>query len=229
MEDFARGSVWVRWAVLMLVTSVLAVPALGAERAPQAWGVGWDDGLTVRRWLGSQWELSVAAGPDDYLTQSETRQYFLADPSLQHGTLQVPQDNRQEQGWVRVQVGHLITRRDDLALVGYTGLVYNWIDYQERSLVLDRLVGDFDTWELDRFTERWILSLGLRPSWRPADFLTIEMAVGLNFIWESWDQVTERTYAGVTGADRTVDSGHSRAFEDFGWEGAASLKFLFWF
>ena len=55
------------------------------------------------------------------------------------------------------------------------------------------------------------------------------MAMGLNFIWESWDQVTERTYAGVTGADESVDSGHSRTFEDFGWEGAASLKFLFWF
>ncbi len=218
-------------AVLLLGLSLMVTAdlALANERPSQAWGVGWDDGLTVRRWLGGQWELSLSAGPDDYLTKSESRQWFLSDPALQRGTLQVPADNRQEQGWVRMQLGHLVSRRQDVALVAYSGLVYNWIDYQERSLDLNRLVGDFDTWELDRFTERWVLTLGMRPSWRPTDFLTIELAMGLNFIWESWEQETERRYAGVLGEDRSLDEGHSRAFEDFGWEGASSLQFFFWF
>ena len=231
MKNFARGNVCVAGGLLVIIVGLLATaaPAAAGERAEQRWGVGWDDGLTVRRWLGGQWELSLSAGPDDYLTKTETRHWFLSDPALQQGTLQVPEDHREEQGWVRAQIGHLITRRDDIALVGYSGLVYNWIDYQERALVLDRLVGDFDTWELDRFTERWVLTLGLRPSWRPTDFMTVELAVGLNFIWESWDQATERTYAGVDGADTSVDNGHSGAFEDFGWEGASSLQFFFWF
>ena len=34
------------------------------------WGLGWDDGLTVRRWLGD-WELGLAARPDDYLVKEE--------------------------------------------------------------------------------------------------------------------------------------------------------------
>ena len=220
-----RWSGW--WLAGILLVSAGAVGA--AERPVRGWGVGWDDGLTVRRWLGSQWELALSAGPDDYLVKNETRAWNLADPPLQQGVLEVPEDHRQEQGWVRLQAGHLVVAREDLALVGYVGLLYNWIDYQERALVLDNLVGDYDTWELDRFTERWVLALGMRPSWRPADFLTVELAVGLNFIWENWDQNTTRTYAGVAGSDQSVDSGHARAFDDFGWEGAASLQFFLWF
>ncbi len=234
MRGDARGFVWVR-PVLLLGMLLLALalsagrPAAAAERPAQGWGLGWDDGLTVRHWLDDRWELALSGGPDDYLVKIESRSWLLSSPPQQRGVLQVPEDHRQEQGWLRGQVGYLLTRRGDLALVGYSGLVYNWLDYQERALVLDPLVGDYDTWELDRFTERWVLTLGVRPSWRPADFLTVEMAIGLNFIWESWEQVTDRTYAGVPGGDHAVDSGHSRSFEDFGWEGAASLQFFFWF
>jgi hypothetical protein len=219
------------WGVLVICVFWMAgpLPVAAADHPQQAWGFGWDDGLTVRRWLGTGWELALSAGPDDYLTKTESQAWLLSVPAQQHGALQVPEDHRQEHGWVRAQVGRLVTRRGDLALVGYTGLVYNWIDYQERSLVLDTLIGDYDTWESDRFTERWILTLGVRPSWRPTAFLTVEFALGLNFVWESWDQTTTRTYAGVAGGDQTRDQGHSRSFSDFGWEGASSLQFFFWF
>jgi len=234
MNEVRPGGSRVRHRVLLGVLVVAmalscGLPARAQERPAQQWGLGWDDGLTVRRWLGQDWELALAAGPDDYLFKTESRAWVQTEPAIQHGALQVPEDHRQEQGWVRGQVGHLITRRTDLALVGYAGLVYNWIDFQERSLVLNPLVGDYDTWESDRFTERWVLTLGLRPSWRPLDFLTVELAIGLNFIWESWERTTDRTTAGVGAADHTVENGHSRTFEDFGWQGASSLQFMVWF
>jgi len=215
------------WAVLLVV--VFAPAARAGGHSARGWGLGWEDGLTVRRWLGTRWELGLAAGPDDYLVKAETRTWYLAEPAVQQGVLQVPVDNREEHGWVRGQVGYLITQPGDLSLVGYSGLVYGWTDYQERALILDPLVGEYDSWEADRFAEQWVLTVGVRPAWRPADFMTVEFAMGLNFIWESWDQTSERTRAGVEGSDRTVDSGHSRSFADFGWVGAGSLQFFFWF
>lgn len=231
-ERSGRKTNWREVPLTALVVAVAlgcALPAIAAERPAQKWGLGWDDGLTVRRWLASSWELALAAGPDDYLVKSESRNWIQTEPAAQHGALQVPEDHRQEQGWVRGQVGHLISRRDDMALVGYAGLVYNWIDFQERALVLNPLIGDYDTRESDRFTERWVLTLGVRPSWRPVAFLTVELALGLRFSWESWERTTDRTAAGVTDADHTVENGHSRSFEDFGWQGASSLQFLVWF
>ncbi len=233
MNGEVRELTRARWplasGLLLVLILLTAQPVAATEPVEQVWGLGWDDGLTVRRWLGSRWELAVAAGPDDYLVKVETRQWLLSEPSAQHGALQVPEDHRREQGWVRGQVGYLLTRREQVALVAYSGLVYNWSDDQERTLVLDPLVGDYDTQEIDRFTERWVLTLGLRPSWRPVDFLTIDMAMGLNFVWENWEQTTHRTFAGVPGNDSILDDGHGRGFEDFGWEGAGSLQFFFWF
>lgn len=230
MNPQEQARLW-RGPLAVLLGLMIMVPGAvrATERSPRGWGVGWEDGLTVRRWLGQHWELGLAAGPDDYLVKTETHAWLTADPATLRGALEVPVDQREEHGWVRGQVGYRVARRGDFSLVGYSGLVYSWIDHQERTLELDRLVGEYDSLERDRFTEHWILSLGLRPSWRPVDFMTVEFAMGLNFIWESWDQTTDVESAGIPGRDRYVDSGHSRRFEDFGWEGAASLQFFFWF
>ena len=123
-----------------------------------AWGFGWDEGLTVRRVLVDVWELSVAAGPDDNLLKIEERAWDPYTPSVWDGVLEVPLDTREEHGWVRAQVGRRVAARGPLALTAFTGLTYNWIDGQERALVLDDLVGDYDSYERDRFTERWILA-----------------------------------------------------------------------
>ena len=217
------------WGVVVLVILTGVTAAAGASAAERTWGLGWDEGLTVRYLAAGTWEFALAAGPDDYLQKIERRSSELFDPVAWHGVLEVPSDYREEQGWVRGQIGRRLATRGNLALTAFTGLTYNWIDAQERILVLDDLVGDFDTWERDRFTERWILAAGLRPSWRPADFLTVEFAFGLRFIWESWSETSERTYAGVDGADHEELSSHGRAFGDFGWEGVSSLQFFFWF
>lgn len=213
----------------VLLTIGFGSAARAQEPVDRHWGIGWDDGLTVRYWLAEKWELALAAGPDDYLVKDEVRSWNLEDPPPLQGQLEVPRDTRDEHGWVRFQVGRLITRQRTLALVGYTGVVYEWIDHQDRRLELDSLAGDYDTFEITRFTHHWVLALGLRPSWQPTDFLTIEMSFGLNFAWESWDQTTTRTWAGIEGQSREITSGHGRSFQDFGWEGLSSLQFIFWF
>ncbi len=221
-------------AGMLLFVAVLGQIVTGGEPAAaqtavdRGWGVGWDDGLTVRRWLGGRWELALSAGPDDYLVKDEVRSWNIDDPGSLQGMLEVPLDHREEHGWVRFQAGRLIAGKRDLSLVGYAGVVYEWVDHQERSLQLDQMIGEYDTFELDRFTDTWVLAMGLRPSWQPAGYLTIEMSFGLNFAWSSWDQTSLRTYAGIEGTDRETRSGHGRTFQDFGWQGMGSLQFIFW-
>jgi len=221
-----------RWMMTCaLAATVLAAAATAGAGEPRtrSWGAGWDDGLTVRRWLGGSWELAVAAGPDDYLHKDEVRSYLLQLPVQQRGALEVPLDTRQEQGWVRGQVGRKVAAAGTWTLVAFGGLTYNWIDYQERSLELDPLLGDYDSWELDRFTGRWILGWGLRPSWRVHERVTLEAAFGLEFTWEHWDQTERRSYAGIDGADVSVHDGHVRSFSDRGWQDLSSLQLIWWF
>lgn len=212
-----------------LVVALLLAGGPSVADAELAWGVGWDDGLTARCWLDDRWELALSAGPDDHLTKEEVRSWLLTQPPQQQGSLEVPLDTRQEQGWVRLQLGRRLATHRPLRLVGFVGFTYNWIDFQERVLQLDDLLGDYDSWERDRFTDRWLLSVGLRPAWRPTSYLSLEAAFGLEFVWEHWDEHIDRTYAGIAGGDHLVTDGHGRSFSDFGWEGLSSLQIIFWF
>ena len=220
----------VRFYFFLAFMLLLCANPAGAQNQSieRTWGLGWDDGLTLRRWVAGTWELGLGAGPSDFLKKEESQSWLLTDPLAQQGLSEIPVDSREEHGWARLQIGRLIKSQNNLALVGFSGLTYEWIDYQEKILTLNTLVGDYDTNELDRFTSRWSLSVGLRPSWRPTDFMTIEMAVGLRFVWESWDQKIVQGPAGVQGYDYEKLHGYSRTFEDFGWSGMSSLQFIFW-
>jgi hypothetical protein len=215
-------------AAVMILVLVIPSTSLAQEKVDRKWGIGWDDGLTARMWLSGRWELAVAAGPDDYLNKVETRSWYLDTPEAQQGLLEVPEDIREEHGWVRFQLGRLLKKKDSFAVVAYGGLVYEWIVHQERTLMLHELNNNYDTFELDRHTERWILTLGFRPSWQPTSFLTVETGFGLNFIMENWDQSTNRTWSGVEGHDYQESDGHGQQFEDFGLEGMASIQIFIW-
>ena len=222
-----RRLLWVWLLVFMVPVPVLAGPAVGDSPSEQTWGLGWDDGITLRRWLGD-WELGFAAGPDDYLAKEEYWAWESLDPEQVQGRLELPLDKREEHGWVRLRAGKLLLKEDRLAVTAFLGMTYEWIDHQERALTLDELVGDYDTFELDRFTDFWVLEAGLRPSWRMADRLSCEFSFGLRYVWEHWDQTITETWAGVDEADRNFTQGRGRKFQDFGWEGVASLGFILW-
>lgn len=219
-----RNTLWVLCALLLATGSAVA-----GDRPDdrQVWGLGWSDGLTLRYCPGG-WQLGLAAGPDDYLVKEEHWDRIATDPEPVQGLLELPVDEREEHGWVRFRAGHRLRSRGRLSLTAFAGLSYEWIDHQERSLELDPLVGDYDTFELDRYTDFWILEGGLRPSWRVTDWLTCEFSFGLRYVWEEWDQHTTATWAGMEESDRTSADGTGNRFQDFGWEGVSSLGFLFW-
>jgi len=232
MKSFKSGHGALRRLVVpTVIVGLLLVKSTvtwGQNEIERNWGFGWDDGLTLRKWLGARWELSLAAGPDDFLNKSETRSWFLDTPAVQHGLLEIPEDIREEHGWVRFQLGRLVKKKDQFAVTAYGGVVYEWIVHQERSLMLHELNSNYDTFELDRHTQRWILTLGLRPSWQPTSFLTVETAFGLNFIMENWDQTTHQAYSGVEEIDFQELDGNGQQFEDFGFEGVASIQVFVW-
>ncbi len=230
--SLTRGPFWHPLSIFLVFGLLLALgfPCFAPAQEPveRTWGFGYDHGLTVRAWLGGLWEVSLAAGPSDYLSKVESRSWLISSPSVQQGLLEVPEDVREEHGWVRMQVGRLIRQEGQFTVVGYGGVVYEWLNSQERSLVLHDLNNDYDTFELDRHTRRWIMSLGFRPAWQPVSFMTVEAAFGLNFIVENWDQTIHRTWSGAEGDDYQEFDGHVQIFEDFGLEAMASIQVFIW-
>ncbi len=214
--------------VLVFLLGTTAAGAVGQQVEQDLdWGLGWSDGLTLRFRPGP-WELDLSAGPDDYLIKEERWNAIATHPEPVQGRLEVPVDEREEHGWVRMRAGRILRQRDSLSLTAFAGLTYEWVDHQERQLELDPLVGDYDTFELDRFTDFWILEAGLRPVWQVTNWLGLEFSFGLRYVWQQWDQSATWTWAGVEAPDSSAASGTGNRFQDFGWEGISSLGFIFW-
>ena len=226
-----RKSIWVGMLVLALMWSVSAAFAVETGPVERKWGLGWDNGLTARLWLGGVWELGVAAGPDDFLNDQVHRTYNTGrPPTWTEEEANTHTDDRTESGFVRFQAGRLLSRRGPLALVLFSGLQYQWTDLQSNSNRID-LTDPDNSYQrvLDFDNATWTLSLGIRPSFVVLDFLTIETAFGLEYRWFKSDWVERQEYpeTGQVWVDVRSDEGNS--FDDSGWNGMASLQFFIWF
>jgi len=227
----SRKIVWV--GILVLVFMWVAPAAFAVDTGPvdRKWGLGWDNGLTARLWLGGVWELGVAAGPDDFLMDQETHFYDSGQPpSWDELEERSVSDDRSESGFVRFQAGRLLSRRGPLALVLFSGLQYQWLDGQNNTnlINIDNPDNSYKS-VLDYDSSSWTLSLGIRPSFVILDFLTVETAFGLEYRWFTNEWVERREYpeTGQVRVGVTTDEGNT--FTDSVWEGMASLQFFIWF
>lgn len=217
---------------VVLMTAVsLQVAAVETGPVERRWGLGWDNGLTARLWLGGVWELGVAAGPQDYLQDSEGYAYDTGyPPEWDESESETLTADRTESGFVRVQAGRLVSRRGPLALVCFTGVQYQWSDGRseyQRDFPLDPDENYIHTSDYDAST--WTWGLGLRPSFVVLDFLTIETAFGLEYRWFTSEYVSRREYTetGQLSVESSIDDGNR--FDDSGWTGMGSLQFMVWF
>jgi hypothetical protein len=223
---------------LACILSVVLLPAAAAAGAGEpvprelGWGFGWDDGLTLRRWVGG-WELGVAAGPEDWLRDEDSRQWDTAEADSLQGRDYRDDSYHRESGFVRLQAGRRLDRRGPLEFLVHANLQYRWRDerWEHVRYYTDRIVED----STDAWTETWSASAAARLAWRPLDTLSIETAFGLTYSWSEQERVyrdVERDLVEPIDPDREVVRQYkesTRSFDDYGWSGFGSLSFIYWF
>jgi hypothetical protein len=217
-----------------LVSCLLLASAVCAEEAPPLkWAIGWDDGVELRRQLTPDWDLFLGAGPDD--RRSETDEWAYQEESGESAVSGYagPSDNRTESGWVSVGVGRCLFAEDALRVAAFCRGYYTWehASYDSRSYsTYDGGTGrSLD--ESDR--EDYVLSLGLRPTYRLGRRLTVEARISLRYSWYWARNINQDWRADATGAPidyrRTVRETAGGSFNDTGFTNLSSLKFFFWF
>lgn len=227
---------WMRlgqFSVFIFLAAVVFQQAAAVETGPveRKWGLGWDNGLTARLWLAGVWELGVAAGPQDFLKDTEGYEYDTGyPPEWRESEAESLAEDRTESGFVRAQIGRLVARRGPLAMVCFTGLQYQWSDGRSqysREYPLDP--DESFTHSSDNDSSVWTLGLGIRPSFIILDFLTIETAFGLEYRWFNSEYTLRREYpeTGQLILETSTDDAHR--FDDSGWTGMGSLQFIVWF
>lgn len=227
--------------VLCLALGLLlaaAVPAAAAEPAPATlrhWAFGWDPGmsqigLTVRYRPSPDWDLSVAAGPNDYRQDVDgVRQLWeegvetIADQST---------TNREESGWVRLAMGRRFWRQDRVSVSGVCAVYYSWSAQEDRYREYNTTDNPYPDYLNRRYhydTDTWTVGLGIRPSVVLMPRLQVEFDAGLALTTVRGTNEYERWWDSAPGYEHKVEDLHRRTFRTFGGFSTTQLKFIFWF
>jgi hypothetical protein len=230
-------------AVLCLSMSLLAAApatvlaeAESDDAALRHWGFGWDpgesgQGLTLRYRATPALDLSVAGGPDDYRSDSESFRWDNDDDVIDDGNL-LRDDYRREQGWVRLSGGCRFWSQERLAVSAVCGVTYRW-SHEEESYRDFREYSD-QVWDYTNMRElhdigTWTYTLGVRPSWEVTTRLQVEFEAGIRFQRAIRETVRETWWDSFPDTTRDETTRHTREFGSYGGFEFTRLKFIFWF
>ncbi len=224
-------------AVLLLLLTPLVA---GAEEAPAAplrhWAFGWDpvesnSGLTVRYRFTPRWDLGVAAGPNDYRDESESRSWDSDNESSDDGALSAD-DSRREQGWVRLAAGGQFWQEGRWAVSGVGAATYTWSVEDYRRRYYQNYIGalwDYRNFRESEDNETWVITLGIRPSFRISDRMQVEAEAGLSFSRRTTEYESLTWWDSFTPTESREETSHHRDFRSYGGVELYKLKLIFWF
>lgn len=225
---------------LLALTLVLGTGARAAQVEPveplRRWGFGWDpavsgSGLTVRHRFSPEWDLAVAAGPNDYRRDMVRLAWDDDSNVFEDGVPQTDSDRR-EQGWVRLAAGRRIWRDGRLGVSGMAAVTYRWSVEEWRYREIGRPSGslvDYLNRREQHDIESWTVALGIRPSVAVTPRLHVEFEAGLEFERQhtAYDYVT--WWDSYAATETRTDDIETRTFGSYGGFEFYNLKFIFWF
>ena len=150
---------------LLTITIMPAISLAEYEPAGHRWTIGYEGGITLRRFLGSKWEIYMGGGPDDFKSNRDDVSYRYPHEDGPTDSEKNYNSHKSESGFVNIGLGRKLVQENRFWLTAFINLSYNWDNYQDTN---ER---DYDNSDRFRQTESvghrmyTALSLGLRPSY----------------------------------------------------------------
>lgn len=223
-------------AVAAFLVATTALGAGGDIQPLRRVGFGWDPadsgrGLTVRYRVTPRWDLSVAAGPNDYREDVDYSSWDADEEAADDGAAE-EHDWRREQGWVRLVAGGRFWEEGRLSVRGVAGVTYRWsVEGNSRREYSQAAGNDWDYFNRNEHydIDTWSVTLGIRPSFAVTPRLGVEFEAGLEFMRSTTDYEQLEWWDNHADTTRRVEQRHDRAFRDYGGFELYKLKFIFWF
>ncbi|HPF71697.1 MAG TPA: hypothetical protein PLQ13_13560, partial [Candidatus Krumholzibacteria bacterium] len=170
-----RIAITTAFLALACATAAMADDAPGRVRT---WAFGWEDGLTLRKAFGL-WDVSLSAGPSDWLQRTDTYSWDTDLPDSTQGGLSHEYDDSRESGFVRVSAARELTRWRTLSLHGGCGVRYLWGNEWDTSVNYDSGGAVSYRRRTEYHEDRFSVDLGVRMAWRPVPIVSVQLRAGL--------------------------------------------------
>lgn len=225
------------FTLLLLAAGAAAAADAGTGAAPlRRLAFGWDpvetgNGLTVRYRLSRCWDLGLAAGPNDYRRDTESWSWDDDGVVVDDGQPE-EQDDRREQGWVRLAAGAGFWSEGRLAVSAVGAVTYRWSaeEYRTRDYYnYSGAIWDYANRRTSYDYDTWSVAFGIRPSFQVSSRVQVEFEAGLQFERETVDYESIEWWDSASGTDLTRETRHYRTFRSYGGFELSQVKFIFWF
>ncbi len=227
---------FVYYTSFILVILLSSPCSAGTEKADFRWtigyeSVGYDSGITLRRYFGENWEVYIGGGPNDSKRDETLLRYSFSDDGTSELTDDDHDSDKSEEGFVYLGVGRKVIDADRFVMTGTLGVKYRWRNFQDRDfnediererIYIREYIGHNMTTEV---------YLGLRPSYD----ITPRIALALNFgiyyshytqTKDDWEDVYE---FGHNSNKTTRTSANSSSIGIFNTHNLYSMLFMFRF
>lgn len=176
---------------LLILTPGLAI----AEYEPpeHRWTIGYEDGITLRRFLGENWEVYLGGGPNDQIYEYESTIFQYPDDDIPTHYSDYEDINKSESGFVHLGVGRRLLSEKRFWLTAFINVNYNWNNYQTKYKRDYIESGEYRMQERVGHAMSTTVSLGLRPAFDITSRITLVVDFGIYFrhSTETWDETSQ--------------------------------------
>ncbi len=211
------------WVVVMICLPSWAM----AEFVPSdhRWTVGYEDGITLRRFLGENWEVFLGVGIYDSGSENRSETIQVLPEGVSEFDSEGTGKTDNESNFVILGVGRSILRHNRFWLTGIfkVKLQRGWYKYTKDE---NYISGSSNSYYDTSSTETISTFLGLRPAYDLTSRITLVLEFGLNFEHysrdaEDWNYIFQGRLTQSHTSEDQVDLVHATSIN--------SIRFLFRF
>lgn len=214
--------------VSIWVVIVICLPSwASAEFAPSdhRWTVGYEDGVTLRRFLGESWEVFLGVGIYDYGSDRRSDAVQVSPEGVSEFYSEGTRKTEHESNFAILGVGRSILRHNRFWLTGIFKVKFHkeWYKYANDE---NYASGSINSYYDINHTSTISTFLGLRPAYDLTSRITLVLEFGLNYEHyssdgEDWDYYSQERLSQSDGSGDRVELVHSTSIN--------SIRFLFRF
>ncbi len=164
--------------ISIILVILLSCPcSAGTEKSDFRWTIGYENGITLRRYFGENWEVYIGGGPNDSKRDDNLVRYDYAEDGTSQLTNDDQDSDKTEEGYVYLGVGRKVLEADRFVMTGTLSVKYRWKNFQDRDHDEDLGRERIYIREKVGHSMTTAVYLGLRPSYD----ITPRIALALNF------------------------------------------------
>ncbi len=216
------------WILLVLV--IYTPPPAKAEFHPseRRWTLGYESGVTLRRFFGENWEVYLGGGPNDSLGETHESASRNVDGEFIDQYSEREEETKVEEGHVFLGTGRTLLRDQRFWMAGTLSLKYRWRNYQTSNYSENFFYESNNSQQVIGHRMTTTVYLGIRPAYDITSRITLMLGMGVYFsheteTWDKWAKDEE----GPQTKSRFSRDGNNTGL--FGYYGIRYISFIYRF